>query len=83
MNIQKERSFNRRQKNQTYSSRRSEKFKELVDDMAMQVVACPKVEYVSVEDIPESIVTKEKDIEMQKIDILIKTELRGKLWKGM
>ncbi|GJW63053.1 nucleic acid-binding, OB-fold protein [Tanacetum coccineum] len=62
---------------------RSEKFKELVDDMAMQVVACPKVEYVSVEDIPESIVTKEKDIEMQREDILSKPEaIRGKIVEG-
>ncbi|GJZ36001.1 nucleic acid-binding, OB-fold protein [Tanacetum coccineum] len=62
---------------------RSEKFKELVDDMAMQVVACPKVEYVSIEDIPESIVTKEKDIEMQREDILSKPEaIRGKIVEG-
>ncbi|KAJ1386790.1 UBA-like superfamily [Sesbania bispinosa] len=32
---------------------RSEKFKELVDDLAMQVVACPQVQFVSIEDIPE------------------------------
>ncbi|KAI7732678.1 hypothetical protein M8C21_024527 [Ambrosia artemisiifolia] len=62
---------------------RSEKFKELVDDLAMQVVACPKVEYVSVEDIPESIVNKEKDIEMQREDILSKPEnIRGKIVEG-
>ncbi|KAI3836767.1 hypothetical protein MKW92_000216 [Papaver armeniacum] len=34
---------------------RSEKFKELVDDLAMQAVACPQVQYVSIEDIPENI----------------------------
>ncbi|KAI3802906.1 hypothetical protein L1987_31053 [Smallanthus sonchifolius] len=62
---------------------RSEKFKELVDDLAMQVVACPKVEYVSVEDIPESIVNKEKDIEMQREDILSKPEnIRAKIVDG-
>ncbi|KAJ0881834.1 putative translation elongation factor EFTs/EF1B, S1 domain, UBA-like superfamily [Helianthus annuus] len=62
---------------------RSEKFKELVDDLAMQVVACPKVEYVSIEDIPESIVNKEKDIEMQREDILSKPEnIRGKIVEG-
>ncbi|XP_071686157.1 polyprotein of EF-Ts, chloroplastic-like isoform X2 [Rutidosis leptorrhynchoides] len=62
---------------------RSEKFKELVDDLAMQVVACPKVEYVSIEDIPESIVSKERDIEMQREDILSKPEgIRGKIVDG-
>ncbi|KAL9993474.1 putative translation elongation factor EFTs/EF1B, UBA-like superfamily, nucleic acid-binding protein [Helianthus debilis subsp. tardiflorus] len=62
---------------------RSEKFKELVDDLAMQVVACPKVEYVSIEDIPDSIVNKEKDIEMQREDILSKPEnIRGKIVEG-
>ncbi|KAL7598438.1 hypothetical protein Lser_V15G25712 [Lactuca serriola] len=62
---------------------RSEKFKELVDDLAMQVVACPKVEYVSIEDIPEGIVGKEKEIEMQREDILSKPEgIRGKIVEG-
>lgn len=37
----------------------------LVDDLAMQVAACPQVQFVSIEDIPETIVTKEKELEMQ------------------
>ncbi|KAI3714649.1 hypothetical protein L6452_21607 [Arctium lappa] len=62
---------------------RSEKFKELVDDLAMQVVACPKVEYVSIEDIPEHIVSKEKELEMQREDILSKPEnIRAKIVEG-
>lgn len=62
---------------------RSEKFKNLVDDLAMQVVACPKVEYVSIEDIPENTVRKERDIEMQREDILSKPEnIRGKIVDG-
>ncbi|KAK9071271.1 hypothetical protein SSX86_009839 [Deinandra increscens subsp. villosa] len=62
---------------------RSEKFKELVDDLAMQVVACPKVEYVWIEDIPESITSKEKAIEMQREDILSKPEnIRAKIVDG-
>lgn len=62
---------------------RSEKFKELVDDLAMQVVACPKVEYVSIEDIPEHIVGKEKELEMQREDILSKPEnIREKIVEG-
>ncbi|XP_074280937.1 polyprotein of EF-Ts, chloroplastic [Silene latifolia] len=62
---------------------RSENFKELVDDLAMQVAACPQVQYVSVEDIPESIVSKEKEIEMQREDILSKPEnIREKIVEG-
>ncbi|KAL2929103.1 Elongation factor Ts [Bienertia sinuspersici] len=62
---------------------RSEKFKELVDDMAMQVAACPQVQYVSIEEIPESIVSKEKEIEMQREDILSKPEnIREKIVEG-
>lgn len=62
---------------------RSEKFKELVDDLAMQVVACPQVNFVSIEEIPESIVTKEKELEMQREDILSKPEnIREKIVEG-
>ncbi|GAB2296702.1 hypothetical protein Dimus_030810 [Dionaea muscipula] len=53
---------------------RGENFKSLVDDLAMQVVACPQVKFVSIEDIPEEIVRKEKEIEMQREDILSKPE---------
>uniref|UniRef100_A0A2P2L738 Elongation factor Ts, mitochondrial n=2 Tax=Rhizophora mucronata TaxID=61149 RepID=A0A2P2L738_RHIMU len=62
---------------------RSEKFKELVDDLAMQVVACPQVQFVSVEDIPESIVKMEKELEMQREDLLSKPEnIREKIVEG-
>ncbi|XP_043691960.1 polyprotein of EF-Ts, chloroplastic [Telopea speciosissima] len=62
---------------------RSEKFKELVDDIAMQVVACPQVQFVSIEDIPESIVNKEKELEMQREDLLSKPEnIREKIVEG-
>lgn len=62
---------------------RSEKFKELVEDLAMQVAACPQVQYVSIEDIPESIVNKEKEIEMQREDIQSKPEsIREKIVQG-
>lgn len=53
---------------------RNEKFKELVEDLAMQVVACPQVNFVSIEEIPESIVNKEKEIEMQREDLQSKPE---------
>ncbi|CAM8976763.1 unnamed protein product [Rhodiola kirilowii] len=62
---------------------RSEKFKELVDDLAMQVVACPQVQYVSIEDIPEAIVSKEKELEMQREDLQSKPEnIREKIVEG-
>jgi len=62
---------------------RSENFKELVDDLAMQVAACPQVQYVSIEDIPESIVSKEREIEMQREDIQSKPEnIREKIVEG-
>lgn len=62
---------------------RGEKFKELVDDLAMQVVACPQVQYVSIEDIPESIVIKEKELEMQREDLQSKPEnIRERIVEG-
>ncbi|CAL4906209.1 unnamed protein product [Urochloa decumbens] len=62
---------------------RNEKFKELVNDLAMQVVACPQVDYVLVEDIPESIISKEKEIEMQRDDLQSKPEnIREKIVEG-
>ncbi|VVA10534.1 PREDICTED: translation elongation factor Ts [Prunus dulcis] len=62
---------------------RSEKFKVLVDDLAMQVVACPQVQFVSIEDIPESIVTKEKELERQREDLLSKPEnIRERIVEG-
>ncbi|OAY65246.1 Elongation factor Ts, partial [Ananas comosus] len=61
----------------------NEKFKELVDDLAMQVVACPQVEFVSIEDISKDIVDKEREIEMQREDIQSKPEnIREKIVEG-
>lgn len=48
---------------------RREEFKALVQNIAMQIAACPNVEYVSVEDIPASITAKEKEIEMKRDDL--------------
>ncbi|ESR64465.1 hypothetical protein CICLE_v10007553mg [Citrus x clementina] len=62
---------------------RSEKFKELVDDLAMQAVACPQVQFVSIEDIPEDIINKEKEIEMQREDLISKPEnIRERIVEG-
>ncbi|MEL6578158.1 MAG: translation elongation factor Ts [Cyanobacteria bacterium J06621_12] len=48
---------------------RREEFQELVKNIAMQIAACPNVEFVKVEDIPEDTVTKEKAIEMGRDDL--------------
>lgn len=62
---------------------RGEIFKELVDDLAMQVAACPQVHYLVSEDVPEEIVKKEREIEMQKEDLLTKPEnIRSKIVEG-
>lgn len=62
---------------------RSQNFKELVDDLAMQVVASPQVQFVSIEDIPESIVNNEKQLEMQREDLQSKPEnIREKIVEG-
>lgn len=48
---------------------RRDEFQELVRNIAMQIAACPNVEYVSVDDIPANIVAKEKEIEMKRDDL--------------
>jgi len=62
---------------------RNELFKELVDDLAMQVVACPQVDFVSVDEIPNSVMIKEKELEMQREDLQSKPEnIREKIVEG-
>lgn len=46
-----------------------EEFKTLARNIAMQVAACPNVEYVNVDEIPAELVQKEKDIEMGRDDL--------------
>lgn len=48
---------------------RTDEFKSLAHSIGMQVAACPNVDYVSVGDIPESLVEKEKSIEMGRDDL--------------
>lgn len=62
---------------------RGEIFKQLVDDLAMQVVAYPQVQHVSMEDIPKQVVDKEREIEIQREDLLTKPEnIREKIVEG-
>ncbi len=62
---------------------RNEAFKELVKNVAMQIAACPQVEYVSVDDIPTEFVESEKSIEMGREDLSKKPEnIREKIVQG-
>ncbi|CAI5943866.1 unnamed protein product [Closterium sp. NIES-64] len=62
---------------------RGDKFRELVDDLAMQVVACPGVQVVSEEDVDSAWLAKEREIEMGKEDLASKPEaVRGKIVDG-
>jgi elongation factor Ts len=62
---------------------RNEAFQALVKDIAMQIAACPNVEYVRVEDIPAAVVTKEKEIEAGKDDLASKpANIRDKIVEG-
>ncbi|BAZ45533.1 elongation factor Ts [Chondrocystis sp. NIES-4102] len=48
---------------------RRQEFQELVKNIAMQIAACPNVEYVKVGDIPQEVAAKEKEIEMGRDDL--------------
>ncbi len=62
---------------------RNDEFKALVRNIAMQVAACPNVEYVRVEDIPTAFAEKEKAIEMGRDDMASKPEnIREKIVQG-
>ena len=62
---------------------RREEFQSLVRDIAMQVAACPNVEYVKVTDIPDSMVQKEKEIEMGREDLAKKPDnIKEKIVQG-
>ena len=62
---------------------RNEAFKELVNNIAMQIAACPNVEYVKVSDIPADFAAKETAIEMGKDDLSSKPEaMREKIVQG-
>ncbi|NEQ24312.1 MAG: translation elongation factor Ts [Microcoleus sp. SIO2G3] len=62
---------------------RREEFQKLARNIAMQIAACPNVEYVKVADIPEDVAQKEKDIEMGRDDLSGKPEnIREKIVQG-
>jgi elongation factor Ts len=62
---------------------RNEAFQALVKDVAMQIAACPNVEYVRSSDIPAEVVAKEKEIEMGRDDLGNKpVAIREKIVEG-
>jgi elongation factor Ts len=53
---------------------RGEIFQELIRNVAMQIAACPSVDYVKVDDIPSDVAEREKQIEMGRDDLAGKKE---------
>ena len=62
---------------------RGEIFQELVRNVAMQIAACPSVDYVKVDDIPSEVAEREKQIEMGRDDLAgKKEEMKEKIVAG-
>ncbi|MEB3235161.1 MAG: translation elongation factor Ts [Cyanobacteriota bacterium] len=62
---------------------RGELFQELLRNVAMQIAACPNVEYVSVDQIPADVADKEKAIEMGRDDLAGKPDaMKEKIVEG-
>nr|WDA99124.1 elongation factor Ts [Gronococcus sybilensis] len=51
-----------------------EEFQQIAKDIAMQIAACPDVQYIQTSDIPQSVLDKEDEIESQKEDLKEKPE---------
>ena len=62
---------------------RGEIFQELIRNVAMQIAACPSVDYVKVDDIPAEVSEREKKIEMGRDDLAgKKEEMKEKIVAG-
>ncbi len=62
---------------------RGEGFQELVRNVAMQIAACPNVEFVSISDIPAAVAERESAIEMGRDDLGNKPEaMKAKIVEG-
>ena len=62
---------------------RGEIFQELIRNVAMQIAACPSVDYVKVDDIPSEVSEREKQIEMGRDDLAgKKEEMKEKIVAG-
>jgi elongation factor Ts len=61
----------------------NEEFQSLARNAAMQVAACPNVEYVSVDEIPAEVAAKETEIEMGRDDLANKPQnIKEKIVQG-
>jgi elongation factor Ts len=62
---------------------RGDIFQELIRNVAMQIAACPSVDYVKVDDIPADVAEREKQIEMGRDDLAgKKEEMKEKIVAG-
>jgi elongation factor Ts len=62
---------------------RREEFQSLVKNIAMQIAACPNVEYIKKDEIPQTVVDKEKQIEMGREDLAKKPDnIKEKIVEG-
>ncbi|WP_411869594.1 translation elongation factor Ts [Vulcanococcus limneticus] len=62
---------------------RGDVFQELLRNVAMQIAACPGVEYVTTEEIPSEVAEREKAIEMGRDDLAgKKEEMKVKIVEG-
>nr|CRF40114.1 Translation elongation factor Ts [Laurencia snackeyi] len=58
-------------------------FQQLAKDIAMQIAACQSVQYVSKDHIPDQVKQYEREIQMQREDILLKPlDIRDKIAQG-
>nr|YP_009122213.1 elongation factor Ts [Vertebrata lanosa]AJH65971.1 elongation factor Ts [Vertebrata lanosa] len=62
---------------------RQPEFQKLAKNIAMQIAACQSVNYVSKNDIPENVILYEKELELQKEDLVNKPdEIKTKIAQG-
>jgi len=62
---------------------RGDEFHALVKDIAMQIAACPNVEYVRASEISQELLAKEKEIEMGREDLAKKPDnIKEKIVQG-
>nr|QBK96581.1 elongation factor Ts family protein [Huperzia serrata] len=64
---------------QTDAVSRGDIFKQLLEDLAIQVALSPKVKYVSVQDIPLEIQAKERELELQKKNLNEIEEMKAEI----
>ena len=62
---------------------RGDRFKALIADIAMQVAACPDIEYISPDDVDPAMVAAEREVQTKMEDMLSKPEnIREKIVQG-